>query len=144
MPGMIPPPPNYPPMVPTVPAPPPTPVTKKTPPHPPRRNPAAQHLDQHPRLRKTLYNATAAAAGWWCGLGPWMANGITHYGTHDVQRGIWVGVGLTLISLVVEWRTHTWRSPDRAILPRIAGWAGRIPLATALLALALYGPDATF
>ena len=30
-----------------------------------------------------------------------------------------------------------------AVLVRTAGWAGRIPLATALLALALYGPDAT-
>ncbi|MGW9299407.1 hypothetical protein ACWHA3_01090 [Streptomyces cyaneofuscatus] len=149
MPSMIPPPPNYPPTVPTARR---RPATKGAAPHRtrkarPRRTPqgkATRHLDQHPRLRAVLYNATAAAAGWYLGLGPWMFQGITHYGqAHNVQRGVWVGAGLTLFSLAVEARTHAWRRPDRPVLTRAAGWAGRIPLATALSALALYGPDAT-
>ena len=139
--SMVPPPPNYPPMVPAV-------VKQARPDGEQRRTGvplavARVHLDEHPRLRTVAYNATAAGAGWWCGLGPWAYDGITHYGTHDVQRGVWVGVGLCLFSLIAEWRTHAWRSPDRAVLVRAAGWAGRIPLATTLLALALYGPDAT-
>lgn len=142
MPGMIPLPPNYPPLVPA------RPVTKKArttkrQQRRAQRPPARQYIDQHPRLLAVAYNTGAAGAGWWCGLGPWMFDGITQYGTDDVARGVWVGVGLTLISLIAEWKTHAWRSPDRALLVRAAGWAGRIPLATALLALALYGPDAT-
>ncbi|MEU0102410.1 hypothetical protein [Streptomyces sp. NPDC006267] len=144
MPGMIPPPPNYPPIVPR-PAPyarkTGTPTVQKPKPHRPG---ITQHIDQHPRLRAVAYNATAAGAGWWCGLGPWMFDGITHYGlVHNVERGVWVGIGLTTVTLLVEARTHAWRRPDRPALVRIAGWAGRIPLATALTALALYGPDAT-
>jgi hypothetical protein len=109
----------------------------------PTTSQARKYIDQHPRLRTVAYNATAAAAGWWCGLGPWMFDGITHYGAHDVARGVWVGVGLALFSLLAEWKTHAWRHPGRALLVRALGWAGRIPLASALLALALYGPDAT-
>ncbi|NDZ63582.1 hypothetical protein [Streptomyces cyaneofuscatus] len=145
----VPPPPNYPPTVPAAPAAPagrraaPRRTRKAIPRRTPRRG-ATLHIDQHPRLRAVLYNAAAAGAGWWCGLGPWMFQGITHYGqAHDVQRGVWVGAGLALVSLAVEARTHAWRRPDRPVLTRAAGWAGRIPLATALTALALYGPDAT-
>lgn len=136
---MVPPPPNYPPNVPALPAAPPVKETRGK----QLRLQARVHLDQHPRLRTVLYNATAAGAGWWLGLGPWMFQGITQYGAHDVARGVWVGVGLALFSLIAEWKTHTWRHPGRAPLVRALGWAGRIPLATALLALALYGPDAT-
>ncbi|WP_393057704.1 hypothetical protein [Streptomyces sp. LN549] len=107
---------------------------------PPRRT--TPTID-HPKLRAVAYNASAAACGWWCGIGPWALNGMTHYGTYDVARGVWVGVGLALFSLLAEWKTHAWRSRDRAVLVRAAGWAGRIPLATTLTALALYGPDAT-
>lgn len=143
--NLVPPPPNYPPMVPTPPAAPieKTPSTKRR----TRRAPKPvthlqQHLDHRPRLRVVAYNATAAAAGWQLGVGPWMHEGITHYGTHDVARGVWVGVGLAFISLLVEAKAHGWRGPHRPQLVRALGWAGRIPLASALVALALYGPDA--
>jgi hypothetical protein len=90
------------------------------------------------RLRHVAYNASAAYAGWQLGAVSWCLDGITHYGALSTPRGVWVGIGLCLAACVVEWRTHGLRTPGRYWLARIGGWAGRIPLASAALALALY------
>lgn len=140
--NLVPPPPNYPPMIPTVPA---APVPKNHPTKhraPKRVNQARQYIDHRPRLRFVAYNTSAAAAGWQLGIAPWMSEGIALYGTYDIARGVWLGVGLAVTSLLVEAKAHAWRGPSRPLLIRALGWAGRIPLASALLALALYGPDA--
>lgn len=98
--------------------------------------------DQRRRVRHVVYNSTAAGAGWWFGAGPWMHTSLLYYGAADTTNGVYVGAGVIAICLIAEMRSHRWRQPGRHIVWRLLGWAARIPLATAVLALALYGPDA--
>jgi hypothetical protein len=90
------------------------------------------------RLAGLAYNGGAAYAGWLLGLAGWMSDGIEHYGQISTQRGVWVGVGLVLMSTVLEVRTRALRDPGRHAWVRFAGWITRIPAASAVLALALY------
>lgn len=110
------------------------------------RGAAASLLPDDPRraarIRFTAYNGSAAAAGWWLGITQWCTQGITESGRGDVGEGVWVGVGLIVAALVLELRSHRMRDPGRPPLVRFLGWALRIPLASAVLALALYGPNA--
>jgi hypothetical protein len=94
------------------------------------------------RIHRVAYNAAAAAAGWMLGVAGWIGQGLADAGSHRVADGVWTGVGMVLLTAVAELRTHGWRDPGKHFAVRAAGWCARIPLASALLALALYGPDA--
>lgn len=110
------------------------------------RGAAASLLPDDPkraaRVRLLAYNGSAAAAGWWLGIEHFCAQGIAESGRGDVGEGVWVGIGLIIAALVLELRSHGMRAPGRAPLIRFLGWLLRIPLASAVLALALYGPNA--
>lgn len=95
------------------------------------------------RILYVTYNGAAAAAGWAAGIGPWMHESLMYYGATDTANGVWVGCGVIGVTLVLEMRTHGWRDPGRHPVWRLLGWSARIPLASAVLALALYGPDAS-
>lgn len=94
------------------------------------------------RARWLLYNASAAAAGWWLGIERFCAEGIAASGRTSVEEGVWVGVGLILAAFVLELAGHRFRGAGAHPIGRLIGWALRVPLASAALALALYGPDA--
>ncbi|MGY5048279.1 hypothetical protein ACWDE0_22005 [Streptomyces sp. 900105755] len=89
-----------------------------------------------PRTRRALYNASAAGAGWGLGLYRQFAWALNDCGTSQgVAAALILGIGGTLLI------AHVWDRRTRHWWPGIA-WAARIPLATALLALALYAPAA--
>lgn len=92
------------------------------------------------RWQLVAYNGSAALVGWWAGIGSWMTDGMAS--ADSVSEGVFVGLGLAGIAAAVELRTHAFRDPGRHVLIRAVGWALRIPLASALLALALFTPDA--
>lgn len=92
------------------------------------------------RWRHAAYNGSAAAAGWLLGLAPAMHSGMAD--SDSTTTGVWMGVGLIIITATTELRTHTLRDPGRHHLIQALGWAFRIPLASAVLALALFTPDA--
>jgi hypothetical protein len=94
------------------------------------------------RVHQVAYNAAAAAAGWMLGVVAWIGHGLQDAGADRVSDGVWTGLGMVLLTAVAELRTHGWRHPHSHWIVRVAGWCARIPLASALLALALYGPDA--
>lgn len=89
-----------------------------------------------PGTRRLLYNATAAAAGWALGLYHQFADALADCGTnYSIGGALVLGVGgSALIAHVWDRRTRHW-------WPGIA-WVARIPLATAVLALALWAPAA--
>ncbi|MET8982119.1 hypothetical protein ABZX85_41705 [Streptomyces sp. NPDC004539] len=87
------------------------------------------------KTRAGLYNASAAGAGWALGLYDPLAAALADCG-HDSTAGALV-LGTTTCLLIA----HTWDRRTRHWWPGIA-WAARIPLATALLALALWAPAA--
>jgi hypothetical protein len=90
-----------------------------------------------PRTRKALYNASAAGAGWSLGLYQQFAGAIADCGQHySIGGAIVLGVGGCLVI------AHVWDRRTRHWWPGIA-WAARIPLATAILALALWAPAAS-
>lgn len=89
-----------------------------------------------PRTRRLLYNASAAGAGWGLGLYHRFAWALDDCGTSQgVSAALVLGVGGSLLI------AHFWDRRTRHWWPGIA-WVARIPLATALLALALYAPAA--
>lgn len=94
---------------------------------------------QRRRVRYVLYNGLAAGAGYAAGLGPWMGWSLDYYGQNDPNEGVFVGLGVCVMCLIAEVRTHGWRSSGRHVVWQFLGWIARIPLATAVLALALYG-----
>ncbi|MFI9236927.1 hypothetical protein [Streptomyces sp. NPDC053079] len=96
------------------------------------------------RLEVLAYSGTAAGAGWWLGIGPWVHDSLTYYGQHDTPNGVYVGCGVVAVAALAEVRSHNWRGPNNHAVMRLLGWLARIPLATAVLALALYTPDAQF
>lgn len=104
--------------------------------------PAVEHLrhayGQLPsRARTLLYTGSAAAGGWAFGLPQRFESWITQCG-HDTSTSgaLVLGAGMVLAAgVLVDRRTRHWWGP----LP----WLCRIPLASALLALALYAPGAT-
>ncbi|MGW5352190.1 hypothetical protein ACWERV_16975 [Streptomyces sp. NPDC004031] len=89
------------------------------------------------RVRVLLYTGSAAGAGWALGAEPLFGGWIAACG-HDTSTGgaLALGTGLiTATAVLVDRRTRGWWPP--------LAWACRIPLASALLALALYAPGAT-
>ncbi|MFE5873022.1 hypothetical protein ACFQ6V_30825 [Streptomyces roseifaciens] len=118
--------------------------------HPVRRGPVRTVLDtvtkdpkRQRRLEVSAYNGAAAGTGWWAGIGPWVHDSLVFYGQHDTPNGVYVGCGVAAAALL-EIRSHSWRGPNAHVVMRLAGWLARIPLAAAVLALALYTPDARF
>jgi hypothetical protein len=90
-----------------------------------------------PRTRRFLYNASAAGTGWLLGLYQQLAHAITDCGkTTSIAGALVLGIGMCLLI------AHLWDRRTRHWWPGIA-WAARIPLATALVALALYAPAAS-
>lgn len=82
---------------------------------------------QQRRIRRVAYYGTAAGTGWWLGLGPWLLDGIQTIGQQEsIGAGLSMGCGFIFIGLIAA---HY-----------VPGWIGRIPVATAVLALALYAP----
>lgn len=81
-----------------------------------------------------LYNAAAAGAGWGLGLLDLLRGWITECGAEfSVGGALVLGVGGCLaIAHVWDRRTRLWWNG--------IAWAARIPLATAVLAVALYAP----
>lgn len=89
-----------------------------------------------PRTRRALYNATAAGAGWALGLYWPFATAIADCGQHySISGGIVLGAGGSLLI------AHVWDRRTRHWWPPLA-WCARIPLATAVAALALWAPGA--
>ena len=102
-----------------------------------RRNPARElhttwgQVDR--RTRWLLTNGAAATAGWYLGLAPlfhgWVADCGRQSGT---TAALCLGGGLILGTALLDGRTRGWWPP--------LAWACRIPLASAVLAIALYAP----
>lgn len=88
-----------------------------------------------PRTRRALYNASAAGAGWALGLYDQFAWALTDCGKSSISGAIVLGVGGCLLI------AHVWDRRTRHWWPGIA-WVARIPLATAITALALWAPAA--
>jgi hypothetical protein len=90
-----------------------------------------------PRARWAIYTGTAAAAGWGLGLEQLLQGLIAECG-HDTGQtlpAVLVGLGLITACALIDRRTRYWWPP--------LAWVCRIPLASALLALALYAPGVT-
>ena len=90
-----------------------------------------------PATRRLLYNASAAGTGWLLGLYRLFADAIADCGQQtSISGALVLGVGGTLLI------AHVWDRRTRHWWSGIA-WAARIPLATAVLALALWAPAAS-
>lgn len=89
-----------------------------------------------PRTRAGLYNASAAGTGWALGLYDQFAWALRDCGQESIGGAIVLGAGGCLLI------AHVWDRRTRHWWPGIA-WCARIPLATALLALALWAPAST-
>lgn len=86
-----------------------------------------------PSTRRLLYNATAAGAGWMLGLYGKFSWAIHDLGKTSISGALVLGIGGSLlIAQIWDRRTRHW-------WPGIA-WCARIPLATAILAVALWAP----
>lgn len=96
---------------------------------------AYQGLDR--RTRWLLSIVPAAATGWFLGLEPAMGGWIRQCqgDTGHVGTALIVGLGLLGVGAYASYRTRGWWPP--------LAWCCRIPLASALLALALYAPGVT-
>ncbi|MEU7154722.1 hypothetical protein AB0B15_42990 [Streptomyces sp. NPDC045456] len=90
-----------------------------------------------PRTLVLLYNGGAAALGWAFGLVPAMRDGLYAAGAaSSVNAAVLLAVGgIALIGQFWDRRTRRWWGP----LP----WLCRVPLASAVLSLALYAPAAS-
>ncbi|MFJ6215024.1 hypothetical protein ACIQGZ_17065 [Streptomyces sp. NPDC092296] len=102
---------------------------------------AAPRHDLAARRRQILYSGSAAATGWWLGIGPWCHQLMTYYGQGDVPQGLTAGAITLAAALPTDMYARRWRHQDYPLL-RALGWAARVPLAAAVLAVCLYTPDA--
>ena len=94
----------------------------------------AEEITLSPRTREGLYNATAATTGWALGLYHPLAAAIADCARQASTSGaLTLGIGSTLLI------AHVWDRRTRHWWPPLA-WCARIPLATAVLALALWAP----
>jgi len=91
-----------------------------------------------PRTRRLAYNASAAGVGWWCGLTPEIRGWI-----EDCGRSTSIGGALTLGGGICLVLAVFWDSRTRHWMPGLA-WVARLPLASALTALALYAPASQY
>lgn len=87
-----------------------------------------------PGTRRALYNASAAGVGYWGGLAPALGDVIAACGRQaSIGAALILGTGICLvIAHVWDRRTRHWWG--------ILAWVARIPLASAITALALYAP----
>lgn len=108
------------------------------------RQAAADLLPADPKRRRRVqylaYNGAAAAVGWWAGIGPAIHSALA--GADTVRDGVWMGVGLLIVTGFAELPTAPLRNPNRHRAIRAVGWCFRIPAATAATALLLFTPDA--
>jgi len=87
-----------------------------------------------PKTRSALYNATAAGAGWVLGLEPLIGRALASCGAEaGLGPALIVGCSTCLLT------AHLWDRRTRHWWGGLA-WAARIPLASAITALALYTP----
>jgi hypothetical protein len=102
-------------------------------------SPSLPALPARPALsegtKRLLYNVAAAGAGWYVGLGPTIGGWIESCGRETSIGGALVLGGGICLGIAVFWdrRTRHWQ-------PAPLAWLARIPLASALTALALYAP----
>ncbi|MFE7105617.1 hypothetical protein ACFU98_10670 [Streptomyces sp. NPDC057575] len=87
-----------------------------------------------PGTLRLLANAGAVGAGYWLGLVPLLSRAIEECG-----RMTSIGGALVLGGGVVLFIAHVWDRKTRHWHP-ITAWVARIPLASAITALALYAP----
>ncbi|MFE9407169.1 hypothetical protein ACFYNY_36260 [Streptomyces sp. NPDC006530] len=90
-----------------------------------------------PGSRRLLFNGTAAGAGYWWGLTPTILGWIESCGTAmSISGALVLGAGICLVT------AHFW---DRRTSHWMLGlrWFARIPLMSAITALALYAPAAS-
>jgi hypothetical protein len=105
-------------------------------PHPPAwLTQAPARVPLSPKTRSALYNASAAGSGWALGLYDLFANAIADCGQQSISGALVLGAGGCLLI------AHVWDRRTRHWWPGLA-WAARIPLATAITALALWAPAA--
>ncbi|WP_141713807.1 hypothetical protein [Streptomyces sp. AVP053U2] len=106
-------------------------------PHPPAwLTEAPARIPLSPKTRAALYNASAAGTGWALGLYDPFAGALASCGTDfSISGALVLGTGGCLLI------AHLWDRRTRHWWPGLA-WAARIPLATAVLALALWAPAA--
>jgi len=89
-----------------------------------------------PKTRAALYNASAAGAGWGLGLYQQCAASLADCGQrYSTSGALTLGIGACLLV------AHVWDRRTRHWWVGLA-WAARIPLATTILALALWAPAA--
>lgn len=87
-----------------------------------------------PKTRSALYNASAAGAGWLLGLEPLIGRALASCGAEaGLLPALIVGCTTCLLT------AHLWDRRTRHWWVGLA-WAARIPLASAITALALYTP----
>ncbi|MFE3907211.1 hypothetical protein ACFXPY_45095 [Streptomyces sp. NPDC059153] len=88
--------------------------------------------------RRLLYNVSAGAAGWFLGLTPQISVAIETCGVATSIGGALVLGGGICLATAAFWdrRTRHWYQP--------LAWAARIPLMSAITALALYAPASQF
>lgn len=94
-----------------------------------------EHGDQQRRLRNLAYSGSAAGLGWGLGLVDRLHALLDECArqTGDPYAALVLGAGVIAAAvLLVDRRTRGWYRP--------LAWACRIPLASAVLALALYTP----
>jgi hypothetical protein len=105
-----------------------------------RRNPArewqAGWAQINRRTRWLVLNGGAAGTGWFAHLAPLFRSWIADCG-HQSGTGaaLWLGGGLILATAIADGSAQGWR-------PAFLVWVCRIPLASAVLAVALYAPGA--
>ncbi|MFJ1717319.1 hypothetical protein ACIQGT_41045 [Streptomyces sp. NPDC093108] len=89
-----------------------------------------------PGTRRLFYNVGAGGAGWLFGLTPALSEAIETAGVAtSIGGALTLGIGTCLaIAAIWDRRTRHW-------IPPLA-WAARIPLMSAITALALYAPAA--
>ncbi|KAF0649189.1 hypothetical protein [Streptomyces fradiae] len=115
-----------------------------TPPPPPWFTPQPAYWPTPPALPKPslsdgtkrfLSNVGAGAAGYAVGLTPTLGSLIAECGqTYSISAALILGGGICGIAAFWDRRTRHWYRP--------LAWAARIPLASAITALALYAPAA--
>jgi len=88
-----------------------------------------------PRMRWLLANGACAAAGWGLGLVPLLSGWIADCGHQSgTTAALCLGGGIVLATAIADGyaRAHAWWPP--------LAWVARIPLASAVLTIALYAP----